>query len=66
MSGQPKASFWVAVWLVVFALAGFAAWQWGLFGKPGQPGGDGNGGAAPGVAADGGQEGPAAGLEGLS
>lgn len=66
MSGQPKASFWVAVWLVVFALAGFAAWQWGLFGKPGQPGGDGNGGAAPGVAAGGGQEGPAAGLEGLS
>ena len=66
MSGQPKASFWVAVWLVVFALAGFAAWQWGLFGKPGQPGGDGNGGVAPGVAADGGQEGPAAGLEGLS
>jgi len=66
MSGQPKSSFWVAVWLVVFALAGFAAWQWGLFGKPGQPGGEGNGGAAPGVAADAGQDGPAAGLEGLS
>ncbi len=66
MSGQPKSSFWVAVWLVVFALAGFAAWQWGLFGKPGQPGGDGNGGAAPGVAADAGPDGPAAGLEGLS
>ena len=66
MSGQPKSSFWVAVWLVVFALAGFAAWQWGLFGKPGEPGGDGNGGAAPGVAADAGPDGPAAGLEGLS
>ena len=31
MSGQPKASFWVVVWLVAIGLAGFAAWQWGLF-----------------------------------
>jgi ABC-type nitrate/sulfonate/bicarbonate transport system substrate-binding protein len=56
MSGQPKGSFWVAVWLVVLGLAGFAAWQWGAleqfgFGRPGGPvagggnaGGGGNGG----------------------
>ena len=31
MSGQPKGSFWVAVWLVILALAGFAAWKWGIF-----------------------------------
>ncbi|MFM7138258.1 MAG: hypothetical protein ACKO1M_14530, partial [Planctomycetota bacterium] len=31
MSGQPKASFWVVVWLVILALAGFAAWKAGLF-----------------------------------
>ena len=31
MSGQPKGSFWVAVWLVILALAGFAAWKWGVF-----------------------------------
>ncbi|NCX98105.1 MAG: hypothetical protein EBX35_05925 [Planctomycetia bacterium] len=30
MSGQPKASFWVAVWLVILALAGFAAWKAGM------------------------------------
>jgi NitT/TauT family transport system substrate-binding protein len=32
MAGQPKSSFWVVVWLVILALAGYAAWQWGLFG----------------------------------
>ncbi|MDA1041310.1 MAG: ABC transporter substrate-binding protein, partial [Planctomycetota bacterium] len=35
MSGQPKASFWVVVWLVILGLAGYAAWQWGLFGQAG-------------------------------
>ena len=61
MSGQPKGSFWVAVWLVVLGLAGFAAWQWGAleqfgFGRPGGPvagggnaGGGGNGGGAEGA-----------------
>lgn len=31
MSGQPKASFWVVVWLVILGLAGFAAWKAGIF-----------------------------------
>jgi ABC-type nitrate/sulfonate/bicarbonate transport system substrate-binding protein len=31
MAGQPKASFWVTVWLVALGLVGFAAWKWGLF-----------------------------------
>ncbi|MFM8413109.1 MAG: phosphate ABC transporter substrate-binding/OmpA family protein [Planctomycetota bacterium] len=39
MSGQPKGSFWVAVWLVVLGLAGYAAWKWGLFEQPGGAGG---------------------------
>ena len=30
MSGQPKASFWVVVWLVILGLAGFAAWKAGM------------------------------------
>jgi NitT/TauT family transport system substrate-binding protein len=64
MSGQPKASFWVVVWLVVLALAGFAAWQWGLFG-------DGAGNQQPppvaaGGDAPGGQDAGPGGLEGLS
>ena len=56
MSGQPKASFWVVVWLVAIGLAGFAAWQWGLFdgqakrgpgnGQPMAGGGDGAGDGA--------------------
>jgi outer membrane protein OmpA-like peptidoglycan-associated protein len=50
MSGKPKGSFWVAVWLVVLGLAGFAAWQWGAleqfgFGRPGGPVAGGGGGA---------------------
>lgn len=39
MSGQPKGSFWVAVWLVVLGLAGYAAWKWGLFEQPRGAGG---------------------------
>jgi NitT/TauT family transport system substrate-binding protein len=31
MAGQPKGSFWVVVWAVILGLAGYAAWQWGLF-----------------------------------
>jgi len=50
MAGQPKGSFWVAVWLVTLGLAGFAAWNWGLFG----PGG---GGGRPPVAGGGGPAG---------
>jgi len=54
MSGQPKAPFWLAVWLVILALAAFAAWKAGMFdqfgGGPGGPrpvaggGGGGQGG----------------------
>jgi ABC-type nitrate/sulfonate/bicarbonate transport system substrate-binding protein len=39
MAGQPKSSFWVVVWLVILALAGYAAWQWGLFGPDAGGGG---------------------------
>ncbi len=41
MSAQPKASFWVTVWLVALGLVGFAAWKWGAFdqGGPGAGGG---------------------------
>jgi NitT/TauT family transport system substrate-binding protein len=67
MAGQPKSSFWVAVWLVILGLAGYAAWQWGLFGQPGgggqvvDRGGQGGGGGAGGGGdggAGGGVEGP--------
>ena len=63
MSGQPKASFWVVVWLVILGLAGFAAWKAGMldqFGggprgpKPvagGAPAAGGGGGGGP-VAGD--------------
>jgi NitT/TauT family transport system substrate-binding protein len=66
MAGQPKASFWLAVWLVIFALAGFAAWQWGLFGQPGGGGGQvadrgGPGGAGGGGGAGGDPDGGGAG-----
>ena len=65
MAAQPKASFWVAVWLVILGLAGYAAWQWGLFGQPG--GGRGgqvvNGGGA-GGGAGGGPAGAGGGAEG--
>jgi len=59
MAGQPKASFWVAVWLVILGLAGYSAWQWGLFGQPGggqvvDRGGPGVGGGAGGGAVTGG------------
>jgi NitT/TauT family transport system substrate-binding protein len=66
MAGQPKSSFWVAVWLVILGLAGYAAWQWGLFGQPGgggqvvDRGGQGGGGGAGG----GGDGGAGGGLEG--
>jgi len=63
MSGQPKASFWVVVWLVAIGLAGFAAWQWGLFdgqakrgpgnGQPMAGGGDAAGGAGDGAGEEG-------------
>ncbi|MEX0688149.1 MAG: OmpA family protein [Pirellulales bacterium] len=63
MAGQPKASFWVVVWLVAISLAGFAAWQWGLFdgqakrgpgnGQPMAGGGDAAGGAGDGAGEEG-------------
>ena len=63
MAGQPKASFWVVVWLVAIGLAGFAAWQWGLFdgqakrgpgnGQPMAGGGDAAGGAGDGAGEEG-------------
>jgi ABC-type nitrate/sulfonate/bicarbonate transport system substrate-binding protein len=53
MAGQPKAPFWVVVWLVILALVGLSAWRAGLFDRfvgpgPGGPvaGGGGGGGAA--------------------
>jgi NitT/TauT family transport system substrate-binding protein len=68
MSGQPKASFWVVVWLVILALAGFAAWKAGMFdqfgggprgprpvaGGGGQGGDEGAGGGAAGDRTEGG------------
>jgi ABC-type nitrate/sulfonate/bicarbonate transport system substrate-binding protein len=41
MAGQPKASFWVVVWLVAAALVGYAAWKWGVFDQQGGVGGGG-------------------------
>ena len=40
MSGQPKAPFWLAVWMVILALVGLAAWRAGMLdqfglGRPG-------------------------------
>ena len=49
MAGQPKAPFWLVVWVVILALVGLAAWRAGVleqFGL-GRPGG---GGVAPVVA----------------
>ena len=48
MAGQPKAPFWLVVWVVILALVGLAAWRAGVleqFGL-GRPGG----GVAPVVA----------------
>jgi len=39
MAGEPKASFWVVVWLVALGLVGYAAWKWGVFDQPGVGGG---------------------------
>ena len=30
MSSQPKSSFWLAVWAVIFGLVGLAAWRAGM------------------------------------
>ena len=59
MSSQPKASFWLAVWAVIFGLVAIAAWRAGMlepfgFGRPGA------GGQRP-MAAGGGAGGPGAG-----
>ena len=56
MSGQPKAPFWLAVWGVILALVGLAAWRAGMleqFGL-GRPGAAGQGAVARAPAAGGG------------
>ena len=73
MSSQPKSSFWLAVWAVIFGLVGLAAWRAGMLeqfglGRPGAAGqrpmaGGGAGGAGP---AGGGAEGAGGGAEGMT
>ena len=73
MSSQPKSSFWLAVWAVIFGLVGLAAWRAGMleqFGL-GRPGAVGQrpmagGGAGGGVPAGGGAEGAGGGAEGMT
>ncbi len=53
MSSQPKAPFWLAVWLVILGLVGLAAWRAGVFDPAGRAAAQrgaaaGGGGAAPG------------------
>ena len=69
MSSQPKSSFWLAVWAVIFGLVGLAAWRAGMleqFGL-GRPGAAGQrpmaGGGGP---AGGGAEGAGGGAEGMT
>ena len=69
MSSQPKFSFWLAVWAVIFGLVGLAAWRAGMleqFGL-GRPGAAGQrpmaGGGGP---AGGGAEGAGGGAEGMT
>ena len=73
MSSQPKSSFWLAVWAVIFGLVGLAAWRAGMLeqfglGRPGAAGqrpmaGGGAGGGGP---AGGGAEGAGGGAEGMT
>ena len=73
MSSQPKSSFWLAVWAVIFGLVGLAAWRAGMLeqfglGRPGAAGqrpmaGGGAGGGGP---AGGGAEGAGSGVEGMT
>ena len=73
MSSQPKSSFWLAVWAVIFGLVGLAAWRAGMLeqfgvGRPGAAGqrpmaGGGAGGVGP---AGGGAEGAGGGAEGMT
>ena len=69
MSSQPKSSFWLAVWAVIFGLVGLAAWRAGMLEQVGlgRPGAAGQrpmaGGGGP---AGGGAEGAGGGAEGMT